>query len=147
MSEFLEDLLRKAKNKADSLASSARGTTLIVSPSVEPADAPTPAVSPDYSVLLLSAYHAVAALQPPMPTGESRVYLFLLQESLRSSPSERQVMYNQRDLMQSIGMTSPATLSRSMKGLQKRRLVRWIRKARARGERSIIEVCLPWERL
>lgn len=147
MSQFLEDLLKKAKTKADNLGLSRGGNTLMVSPSEQPPDSAAAAASPDRPDLLPSAYHAIATLQPPMPTGETRVYLYLLQESLRNSPHERQVTYNQRHLMQSIGMTSPTTLSRSMKGLQKRRLLRWIRKAQGRGKTSIIEVCLPWERL
>jgi hypothetical protein len=142
MSQFLQELLNKAKKKADSLESSSFATdTVTVSDTV--------AVSVHFadSELLLRIYNTITAFQPRMLDGETRVYLFLLQESYGKYPSVRQIEYHQRHLMQAIGMTSPATLSRSMKSLQKRRLVKWIRKARAKGERSAIEVCLPWERL
>jgi hypothetical protein len=142
MSQFLQDLLKKAKNKADRLESSSPGTGRTDMPETVPES-----LSSDRPDLPLRVYHAMAALHPPLQTGETRVYLFLLQETLGKDPTNRQVIYHQRLLLQTIGMTSPATLSRSMKALQKRRLVKWIRKSRGPGERSVIEVCPPWERL
>jgi hypothetical protein len=142
MSQFLQDLLERAKKKADSLESSSFETdTVTVSDTVP--------VSVDLAdqYLLLRVYNTINTLQPRLLDGESRVYLFLLHESHGKYPYTRRIEYHQRQLMQAIGMTSPTTLSRSMKGLQKRQLVKWIRKARAKGERSVIEVCLPWERL
>jgi|GEM_PF-5036638 len=104
-----------------------------------------PEPSPPPSDLLLTISHYALTTTPRMTDWEARIYRYLVERAYDTEAASGQVYYRQRSIMKDLGLTSPPTVSRSMRGLERRGLIRWIKRARGRGETSKLKVNLPPE--
>lgn len=159
MSDFLQNLLNKAKQKADALEKGHRpvskkkqnrtDTPTVSDTSSEPdtvSVSDTPAVS-DVSLhqtsnSILTTY---ATLQsqinerlPHMTPSELRLYVYLVTNS-----ADGIIPYNQRDVMKSVGLGSHTTVVKALSSLQKKNLIKWISKSNKKSEQSKLKVILP----
>ena len=165
MSDFLQNLLNKAKQKADDLEKghrpdskkkSHRPDTPNVSDTSNGPDtlgvsdidsvSDTPHVSDvnlhQKSNSILTTY---ATLQsqinerlPHMTPSELRLYVYLVNNS-----DDGIIPYNQRDVMKSVGLGSHTTVVKALSSLQKKNLIKWISKSNKKSEQSKLKVFLP----
>ncbi|AFM28232.1 hypothetical protein [Desulfomonile tiedjei] len=163
MSQFLQQLLSKAKEKADALEQGPSrkknrdsidtrsvSDTPAVSDLVPVSDPPrvsdTGHVQSSHS--LFSAYVTLQSKihehLPAMSPSELRLYLYLVDLAFgKSYPSDGVVEYNQREVMKSVGFGSHSTAVKVISSLTEKNLVTWICKASKRGEKSLLRVILP----
>ncbi|MGO9121478.1 MAG: hypothetical protein ACLQPD_28200 [Desulfomonilaceae bacterium] len=88
---------------------------------------------------------AITNLIPDMKDSELRLYHYLA-ELTYGNPrhlTDHVITYSQKQAMKAASIKSTATIVKSMNSLCKKKLVKWIRKARKRGEVSQIKVFLP----
>lgn len=159
MSDFLQNLLNKAKQKADALEKTQRhvlkkkanrpGPPIVSDTSSGPDTigvSDTPTVSDtslhQTSNSILTTY---ATLQsqinerlPHMTPSELRLYLYLVTNS-----ADGIFPYNQRDVMKSVGLGSHTTVVKALSSLQKKNLIKWISKSNKKSEQSKLKVILP----
>ena len=165
MSDFLQNLLNKAKQKADALEkvhrpdskkkidvsdtptvsdTSSGPDTVGVSDIIGVSDTPsvTDASLHQSSNTILTTY---ATLQsqinerlPHMTPSELRLYVYLVTNS-----ADGIIPYNQRDVMKSVGLGSHTTVVKALSSLQKKNLIKWISKSNKKSEQSKLKVILP----
>jgi hypothetical protein len=165
MSDFLQNLLNKAKKKADDLEKghrpdskkkSIRPDTPTVSDTSSGPD--TVSVSDIISVSdtlnvpdaglqqssnsILSTYVTLLSQinkrLPHMTPSELRLYIYLVTNS-----SDGIFPYNQRNVMKSVGLGSHTTVVKALSSLQKKNLIKWISKSNKKSEQSKLKVILP----
>jgi hypothetical protein len=112
--------------------------TVVVSISNHPLEPPS--LSSDI-LIAISSY--ILTTTPRMTDWEARIYRYLVGQAYATEDASGLLYYHQRTMMKALGLTSPPTVSRSMKGLEKRKLIRWVQRARGRGQTSRLRVNLP----
>ena len=98
------------------------------------------------SDLLSMVQSDILRFTPRMTEYEIRIYLYLIGQTHAADPPKDRTEYNQRAVMTALGVTSPPTMTRTLKSLRKKNLVTWLRRSRGRGDNSILRVWLPWKR-
>ena len=88
---------------------------------------------------------AINSVIPSMKESELHLYYYLADRSYgnQRTQSEGLITYSQKEAMKGTGIKSTATIVKAMNSLCKKKLVKWVRKARKRGEISQIRVFLP----
>ena len=88
---------------------------------------------------------AINAVIPPMKDSELHLYHYLAERTYgnQRTQSDRLITYSQKEAMKATGIKSTATIVKAMTSLCKKKLVKWVRKARKRGEISQVRVFLP----
>ena len=94
-----------------------------------------------------TSQHDLHALIPNMKPSELRLYHYLIEQTYGNpdSSGDHVAEYSQRQAMQASGIKSTATIVKAMSVLVKRRLVKWVRRSRKRGQSSLVKVFLPDE--
>jgi hypothetical protein len=80
-----------------------------------------------------------------MKDSELHLYHYLAERTYgnQRTQSDGLVTYSQKEAMKATGIKSTATIVKAMTSLCKKKLVKWVRKARKRGEISQVRVFLP----
>jgi hypothetical protein len=88
---------------------------------------------------------AINAAIPPMKDSELHLYHYLAERTYgnQRTQSDGVITYSQKEAMKATGIKSTATIVKAMTSLCKKKLVKWVRKARKRGEISQVRVFLP----
>jgi hypothetical protein len=88
---------------------------------------------------------AINDVIPPMKDSELHLYYYLADRTYgnQRTQSEGLITYSQKEAMKATGIKSTATIVKAMTSLCKKKMVKWVRKARKRGEISQIRVFLP----
>jgi len=88
---------------------------------------------------------AINAAIPPMKDSELHLYHYLAERTYgnQRTQSDGVIAYSQKEAMKATGIKSTATIVKAMTSLCKKKLVKWVRKARKRGEISQVRVFLP----
>jgi len=88
---------------------------------------------------------AINDVIPPMKDSELHLYHYLAERTYgnQRTQSDGLVTYSQKEAMKATGIKSTATIVKAMTSLCKKKLVKWVRKARKRGEISQVRVFLP----
>jgi len=84
-------------------------------------------------------------LIPHMKDSELRLYQYLAELAYGNpgTPTDHMITYSQKEAMRATSIKSTATVVKAMNSLCKKKLVKWVRKSRKRGEISQIKVFLP----
>ena len=165
MSDFLQNLLNKAKQKADDLEKGPRPSSKKKSNKLDTSKVSDTSIGPDTvgvsgiesvsdtptvsdvnlhqkSNSILTTY---ATLQsqinerlPHMTPSELRLYVYLVNNS-----DDGIIFYNQRVVMKSVGLGSHTTVVKALSSLQTKNLVKWISKSNKKSEQSKLKVFLP----
>jgi hypothetical protein len=87
----------------------------------------------------------INAMIPSMKDSELRLYSYLVERAYgnQKTASDGVIPYSQKEAMKATGIKSTATIVKSMNSLSKRKLIKWVRKSRKRGEASQIRVFIP----
>ena len=95
----------------------------------------------------VTSQHALHDLLPDLKDSELRIYYYLVEQTHGNpdSSDDRVTEYSQRQAMKASGIKSTATIVKAMSVLVKRRLVKWVRRSRKRGQMSLVKVFLPDE--
>ena len=111
---------------------------------------PEPGLMPEpFSVQLLRnltvSRQAINVLIPSMKDSELRLYSYLVERTYgnQRTANDGIVSYSQKETMKATGIKSTATIVKSMNALSKKKLIKWVRKSRKRGESSQIKVFIP----
>jgi hypothetical protein len=98
---------------------------------------------------LVDSRHAINTIIPSMKDSELRLYSYLVEQTYgnQRTASDGVVPYSQKEAMRATGIKSTATIVKSMNSLSKKKLIKWVRKSRKRGEASQIRVFLPRDTL
>ena len=88
---------------------------------------------------------AINAAIPPMKDSELHLYHYLAERTYGNlrTQSDGVITYSQKEAMKATGIKSTTTIVKAMTSLCKKKLVKWVRKARKSGEISQVRVFLP----
>jgi hypothetical protein len=95
--------------------------------------------------LLSASRSQIDILIPDLKPSELRLYHYLVESTFGNPDAypDHVTEYSQREAMRESGIKSTATAVKAMSVLVKKRLVKWVKRSRKRGQKSLVKVFLP----